>query len=183
MDVTDSMTNHYTIRHAQLQDAPQLSAIRPIIDGETEFMDREKGEAFITPEGFRTIIQTDEETPNHLFLVAETDGEIVGFSRCEGSPLKRSAHKVEFGVCLLKDHWGNGIGRKLLEESLQWADKQQIRKVTLTVLADNHKAVKLYKQYGFKTEGILVDDKRLSDGTYHDTLIMGRIQTSHLPPG
>lgn len=159
------MTNHYTIRHAQLQDAPRLSAIRPIIDGETEFMDREKGEAFITPEGFRTIIQTDEETPNHLFLVAETDGEIV--------------HKVEFGVCLLKAHWGNGIGRRLLEQSLQWADIQQIRKVTLTVLADNHKAIKLYEQYGFKTEGILVDDKRLSDGTYHDTLIMGRIQTPH----
>jgi RimJ/RimL family protein N-acetyltransferase len=177
MDVTDSMTNHYTIRHAQLQDAPQLSSIRPIIDGETEFMDREKGEAFMTSEGFRTIIQTDEETPNHLFLVAETNDEIVGFSRCEGSPLKRSAHKVEFGVCLLKAHWGNGIGRRLLEQSLQWADAQQIRKVTLTVLADNHKAIKLYEQSGFKTEGILVDDKRLSDGTYHDTLIMGRIQT------
>lgn len=29
--------------------------------------------------------------------------------------LKRFSHKVEFGVCVLKEYWGYGIGKNLLK--------------------------------------------------------------------
>ena len=167
---------HYVIRSAAAEDAKALSEIRVQIDGETENMDREQGEAFIDEKGFGNLIVSDTENEKNLFLVAEADCGIVGFSRCEGSPLKRLSHKVEFGVCVLKRYWGHQIGKKLLERSVSWADANEIRKIQLNVLRTNQKAIRLYQEFGFETEGILRKDKILSDGKYYDTIVMGRIQ-------
>jgi ribosomal protein S18 acetylase RimI-like enzyme len=164
----------YTIRSSTQSDAKDLSELRLQIDGETENLDRESGEAFIDESGFKQLIHTDAVRPRNLFLVAVADTRIVGFSRCEGSDLKRFSHKVEFGVCVLKDYWGYGIGKNLLKESIAWADSNKIRKVTLNVLETNHKAIELYKKLGFEVEGILKNDKILSDGKYYNTIVMGR---------
>ncbi|MGE7863564.1 N-acetyltransferase family protein [Bacillus mobilis] len=164
----------YTIRSAVETDAEQLAEIRVQIDGETENMDREAGEGFIDKKGFQKIIKTDREEMKNLFLVAEVHNRIVGFSRCEGSMLKRLTHKVEFGVCILKEFWGYGMGKSLLQQSIQWADENEVKKISLQVLETNEKAIQLYKKLGFEVEGILKNDKRLSDGKYYNTVVMGR---------
>ncbi|MFZ7942858.1 MULTISPECIES: GNAT family N-acetyltransferase [Bacillaceae] len=164
----------YIIRSAIEEDAKNLSEIRVQIDGETENLDREKGEAYINEPGFKQIIIDDTESKKNLFLVAEVNGRIVGFSRCEGNQLKRTSHKVEFGVCVLKDFWGYGIGQNLLKESIHWADTNNIKKITLNVLETNDNAIKLYQKHGFEVEGILKKDKVLSDGNYYNTILMGR---------
>lgn len=166
---------HYVIRSAVASDAQQLSEVRLQIDGETENMDREKGEAFIDEEGFKQIIKVDTDQIRNLFLVAEVNGRIVGFSRCEGSNLKRSSHKVEFGVCVLKKYWGYKIGENLLKTSIHWADSSGVKKITLNVLETNEKAITLYEKFGFEVEGILRADKCLSDGNYYNTILMGRL--------
>lgn len=164
----------YTIRSAITTDAMALSELRVQIDSETENLDREPGEAFIDEIGFQQLIQSDSEEPRNLFLVAVVEDRIVGFSRCEGNPLKRFAHKVEFGVCVLQDYWGYGIGNNFLKESIAWSDANGIQKITLNVLETNDKAVKLYQKLGFEIEGILKNDKILSDGKFYNTIMMGR---------
>lgn len=164
----------YLIRSALEKDAKNLSEVRLQVDGETENLDREPGEAYIDETGFKRIIKNDTESATNLFLIAEVDSHIVGFSRCEGNVLKRTSHKVEFGVCVLKDYWGYGIGKNFLKESINWADTNGIKKITLNVLETNEKAIILYKKYGFEVEGILKKDKLLSDGKYYDTIMMGR---------
>ena len=152
---------NYTLRSAIDKDAQELSELRLQIDGETENLDREKGEAFIDIQGFEQIIKTDTENQRNLFLVTVVHDRIVGFSRCEGIYLNRFSHKVEFGVCVLKEFWGYGIGKNLLKESVSWADSNGIKKITLNVLETNDKAIKLYKKFGFEIEGILKNDKIL----------------------
>ncbi|KEK22767.1 GNAT family N-acetyltransferase [Bacillus gaemokensis] len=164
---------NYTVRSALEKDGKDLSDLRLQIDGETENMDREKGEAFIDIPGFEEIIKTDTESPRNLFLVAVVNDQIVGFSRCEGVYLKRFSHKVEFGVCVLKEFWGHGIGKNLLQESISWADANGIKKIALNVLETNDKAITLYKKLGFEIEGVLKNDKKLADGKYYNTVIMG----------
>ncbi|WP_201716339.1 GNAT family N-acetyltransferase [Rossellomorea arthrocnemi] len=164
----------YTIRSARETDAGNLSNVRLQADGETENMDREKGEAYIDESGFRQIILEDSESPRNLFLVCEVDNRIAGFSRCEGKLLKRVSHKVEFGVCVLQEFWGYGIGKNLLKETIHWADANDIQKISLNVLETNEKAIILYKNNGFEIEGVLKRDKLLSDGRYYDTVVMGR---------
>ncbi|ULO08891.1 GNAT family N-acetyltransferase [Paenibacillus sp. 19GGS1-52] len=166
----------YTIRSALAKDAQVLSEIRLLMDGETENLDREKGEGYIDISGFEQLIKADTENNRNLFLVAELNDEIVGFSRCAGNLLKRSSHKVEFGVCVLKEYWGNGIGKNLLKESIAWADGSGVTKITLNVLETNDKAIELYKKSGFEIEGVLRKDKLLADGKYYNTIIMGRFK-------
>jgi ribosomal protein S18 acetylase RimI-like enzyme len=165
---------NYTIRSAINSDAQLLSELRLQIDGETENLDREKGEAYIDEPGFEQLIKADSENSRNIFLVAVADDRIVGFSRCEGNQLKRFSHKVEFGVCVLKEFWGYGIGKNLLKESITWTDSNGIKKITLNVLETNDKAIELYKKLGFEIEGVLKNDKILSDGKYYNTIVMGR---------
>ncbi|GHH99313.1 GNAT family N-acetyltransferase [Neobacillus kokaensis] len=164
----------YIIRSATAEDAKILSEVRLRCDGETENLDREQGEAYIDESGFKRIIKDDTESSSNLFLVADVNDKIVGFSRCQGNILKRMSHKVEFGVCVLKEYWGYGIGKNFLIESINWADSNEIKKMTLSVLETNEKAINLYKKYGFEVEGILKKDKILSDGNYYNTILMGR---------
>jgi len=164
----------YTIRCAKQDDAQALSELRLQLDGETENFDREQGEGLIDQAGFEQVILNDTASPKNLCLVAVVDDQIIGYSRCEGSSLKRLAHKVIFGVGVRKDFWGYGIGKALMQVSIDWADANGIQKMVLEVLETNDKAVQLYQKCGFEVEGILKNDKRLSDGKYYHTLMMGR---------
>lgn len=167
----------YRIRSAVKDDAGQLSELRLQIDGETENMDREKGEAFLDQAGFEKVIETDTNHPRNLFLVAEMPGRLIGYSRCEGNDLKRFTHKVEFGLGVLKDFWGYGIGKNLMVESISWADSNGIEKIVLNgVLETNEKAIELYKRLGFEIEGLMKKDRILSDGKYYNTYMMGRFK-------
>ena len=166
----------YTIRSARLKDAQALSELRLQLDGETENFDREQGEAFIDQAGFERLIKEDTESPKNLCLVAIVGDRIVGFSRCQGSSLKRLAHKVTFGVGVSKVFWGYGIGKALLQVSIDWADANGIKKMALEVLETNNKAIQLYQQVGFSVEGILKNEKCLADDQYYHTIMMGRWQ-------
>ena len=165
----------YTIRPAVRTDGKALSDLRVIIDGETENMDRESGEDFLSVDDFAALAAADAEDPKSLFLVAETGGRLAGFLRVKGNHLKRSSHRAEFGVAVLKEFWGYSIGRTLIKEMIQWADANEIRRLSLQVLETNDKAIRLYESFGFEQEGCLKDDKRLNSG-YYDTILMGRIR-------
>ncbi|WP_273124828.1 GNAT family N-acetyltransferase [Bacillus weihaiensis] len=166
----------YVIRSATISDAKSLSEVRLQIDGETEYFDRVQGEHYIDEYEFKEIIERDRKSDKNLLLVAEVENEIVGFLRCIGNDLKRTSHRVEFGLGVVKEHWGIGIGKNLLQQFIKWADCNGIRKITLQVLETNKKARTLYEKEGFIVEGILRDDKLLSDGNYYQTIIMGRIR-------
>ncbi|MGF7056874.1 N-acetyltransferase family protein [Brassicibacter mesophilus] len=129
----------------------------------------------MTPEDFEKLIYEDSIAEKTIFLVAEVEGKIVGFTRCKGSRLSRFRHKAEFGICILKEYWGHGIGKVLLENILMWADTVGIEKISLTVVQTNTKAIQLYKNYGFEEEGLLIKDRIHKDGNYYNTVIMGRV--------
>ncbi len=93
--------------------------------------------------------------------------------------MKRSLHKVEFGICVLREYWGFGIGRNLLQQSIQWADSNGIIKMELNVIETNEKAISLYQKNGFAVEGVLKKDKRLSDGNFYNTIVMGRLNQNN----
>ncbi|WP_280169865.1 GNAT family N-acetyltransferase [Priestia megaterium] len=164
----------YIIRSADTNDADELSHLRVQLDGETENLDRESGEGYMDESDFEKLIQRDTESKRNLFLVASVHNEIVGFSRCEGNELKRFVHKVEFGVCVAKACWDYGIGKGLLQQSILWADSAGMNKMTLNVLETNKKAIDLYTKFGFEVEGVLKNDRLLSDGKYYNTVVMGR---------
>ncbi|WP_172253816.1 GNAT family N-acetyltransferase [Saccharibacillus deserti] len=166
----------YAIRSAKEADAVQLPDLRSRIDGETEHMDRESGEAPIDESGFAALIEADTASPVNLFAVAEIEGKLVGYARCEGRPLKRFAHRAELGLGVLRDYWGLGIGSALLESLLEHAGAVGLTKLTLSVVETNVSAIRLYGKYGFEKEGVLQRDRIHADGRFYATVLMGRFR-------
>lgn len=177
--IIDGKNLRWILRCPRKEDANELSKLRAQIDGETENLDRESGESFLTPEDFEGIIFGDNTSKLNLFFVAEVGGKIVGFSRLEGNKLVRFRHKAEFGICILKKYWGYGIGRVILENILRYSDSSDIKKVSLSAVETNTKAIELYKSYGFVKEGLLINDRIHKDGKYYNTVIMGRINSNN----
>lgn len=173
--IIDGNSLTWILRCPTKNDAIELSKLRIKIDGETENLDREPGEDLLTPEDFEKLIYEDSIAEKNIFLLAEVKGKVVGFTRCEGSKLIRFRHKAEFGICILKEYWGYGIGKVMIENILIWADIAGIKKISLTVVQTNTKAIQLYKKYGFVEEGLLINDRIHKDGNYYNTVIMGKL--------
>jgi RimJ/RimL family protein N-acetyltransferase len=83
------------------------------------------------------------------------------------------ARTAELGIMLGDaDFWGKGIGSEVCKLTLDYAFNQlNLRKVSLTVYANNPGAVRLYEKLGFSVEGTLKAHV-FADGAYHDKLWM-----------
>lgn len=89
-----------------------------------------------------------------ILLVAKSVGRPVGFVYARIShdyPLEVSklVGRID-DVYVLREFRGRGIGKKLVVECLKMMKAACVDAVSLTVLAENKAAVKLYEKLGFK---------------------------------
>lgn len=109
-----------------------------------------------------------------LFLVAELRGAIIGVVTLEGHAKNRMKHVADLGISVVRSHWGQGLGRALMETAISWAEScPALKKITLTVHARNRRAIDLYLKLGFAKEGVIIDLLHI-DGRFHDCWNMGR---------
>lgn len=140
---------------------------------ESEFVTVEADEFDMTIEGEKSFISSLNNSDNGLFIVAEHEGHIIATLSFYGMSGNRFRHSGEFGMSVLKEYWGLGIGEKLLEYLFQWAKESNvIRKINLKVRTNNERAIKLYNKTGFKIEGEISRDF-LIDGSFYNSYIMG----------
>ena len=66
---------------------------------------------------------------------------------------RKVAHRACFGISILKEYWGMGIGRVLMEASIDCARQAGYTQLELEVVADNERAVSLYRCAGFEEYG------------------------------
>lgn len=162
-----------TIRSAEPEDAQQMLSLIQQMAGETPFLARDADEYTMTVEQERAFIQKKKDDPSVRMAVAEVDGEIVAIGEAGYSKLRRYRHTGEVSLSVRKSHWGMGIGRAMLEESLRWLSENGVEKASLNVDATNHRAVALYHRLGFVVEGTFRNVRKMADGSYHDTYRMG----------
>lgn len=84
-------------------------------------------------------------------LVAEKNGGIVGQATVESHKHPLRKHTAEFGIIIRPSWQGIGVGYLLTEKVLKKAKKNKKFKIIfLKVFSNNKKAVKMYKQFGFR---------------------------------
>lgn len=110
----------------------------------------------------------------HPQFVALANDQVVGW--CDILPKGGDIHPHigSLGMGILPEFRHMGIGASLLQTALLDASGKGFSKIGLTVRVDNTAAINLYKKFGFKTEGELVDDAFV-DGEFTNTLIMAKI--------
>jgi ribosomal protein S18 acetylase RimI-like enzyme len=104
-------------------------------------------------------------------LVAVSADEVIGWCDVTGKPRPIYAHTGVLGVGLLPRYRRRGIGRSLIRQSLLAARAFGLHRVELAVRENNAGAIELYKQVGFKVEGLQRNAVQL-DGVYENLILM-----------
>jgi len=162
------------IVEAKKSDASRLIKYANKVAGETDNLTFGHGEFQVSLEDEKKVIENHKMSSNKLFIVAKINKQIVGVLTFSGGKRPRIQHTGEFGMTVLKEHWGLGVGSKLIESLIDWAKKSKIiRKINLKVRTDNKRAVKLYKKFGFKKEGKITREAFINK-RFYDFYHMGR---------
>jgi [ribosomal protein S18]-alanine N-acetyltransferase len=91
-----------------------------------------------------------EQPRSRYYLVADDDGVITGYAG-----LLVAANQADVvTLAVAADRWGQGVGSALLEALLAEAARRRCTEVFLEVRADNTRAQRLYRRYGFNQIGI-----------------------------
>jgi len=121
----------------------------------------------------RYLAETDDNTTTDI--VAILDQRIVGrvgVRRAKG----RRIHCGTIIIGVHDDYHGRGIGTALMSQIIDVADNWlNLRRLDLTVFADNLHAIHLYENFGFEREGVLRSDA-FRNGEFVDTITMGRLR-------
>jgi L-phenylalanine/L-methionine N-acetyltransferase len=131
------------------------------------------GEEFVR----ERFLRTDGNEHN---LVALSGGEVVGQAALIRSS-GRLGHSADVFVAVHDDHWGRGIGRRLMLALLELADDWLgLVRLQLTVNVDNARAIRLYESLGFEREGTQRASV-LRAGVLVDALMMARLRPPPMP--
>jgi putative acetyltransferase len=129
---------------------------------------------FTAPEALNHLAEPAE--PATRGIVAVVKGAAVGIGVLQ--PFAgRKAHMGYISLLAVHDEWhGHGIGGALLTALLDLADNWlNLKRVTLSAMADNAPAIKLYERFGFVTEGIRRADV-FRAGAFVDSCAMARLR-------
>jgi RimJ/RimL family protein N-acetyltransferase len=159
-----------TLRAFQPEDLDALTAFQN--DVETELL---SGGDPPTPTPRETMAEMWERrraSRDNASFVIEADDKVIGQAGLFGA--NAVSRTVMLGITIGdKDYWGRGYGSEAVELMVDYAFRMQnVRKVCLSVLGNNPRAIAAYLKAGFVEEGRQVRQE-WSDGDYVDLVLMG----------
>ena len=142
------------LRSATAQDGQAVLEHFNTTHAETDFLLTYPEESSFTADQEREFLARKAESPCEVELLAIVDGRVVGTAGVDALGRKyKLRHRAEFGVSVLRDYWGLGIGGALLDSCIECARRAGFLQLELTAVADNESALALYKKKGFTEFG------------------------------
>ena len=142
------------VRNASASDARALRDVMQRTHAETDYLLSYPDEQSVDEEQEARSLAETEHSNNEVELVAVVDGKIVGSAGVSAVRSRRKvAHRARFGISILKEYWGMGIGRMLTDASIDCARQAGYTQLELEVVADNERAAALYRRAGFEEYG------------------------------
>ncbi|KAF2335629.1 GNAT family N-acetyltransferase [Flavobacterium daemonense] len=134
------MSSNIKIRKIQNQDLDFI--YKAICELENEILDFEV---------FKTIFNENISNPKNRYLIAENENEGVGFISFHTQNLLHHCGLVgeiqEFFIH--QNHRGQGVGRLLVNEILDFADQNNLKSIEVTTNKKRVENVAIYENLGF----------------------------------
>lgn len=142
------------IRKAMPSDAENILEYCKKVGAETDNLTFGAEGVLITAEQERKYLSSILKSSKQLYLVAESDNEIVGTAVFSCFSKARLAHRGEISISVRKSMWGQHIGICFVEQILDFAvNVAETEIISLEVRSDNSRAIALYKKFGFEKVG------------------------------
>ena len=163
----------YTLRSPSPADAVDMLSYLKQSAAETEHGLSYPEELDLTVQEEESFIAGAAADPGRIMISAFDGEKLVGNASLSCViNRKKTAHRAEFGIAILKSHWGQGLGGKILSELIAAARQAGYEQLELEVVATNTAAISLYKKLGFKVYGQRPNSFKLKSGAYSDELLM-----------
>ena len=164
---------NYTLRSPELADAEKMIAYLKATAEETEY-------GLSYPEELNFTIKDEEDFIAHYasdkgsIMISAFDGDrLVGNASLSCvMDRKKTLHRDTFGIAILKSDWGQGLGKKILSELINFAKQAGYETLELEVASNNTSAINLYKDLGFVVYGERSRSLKLKSGAYYGELLM-----------
>ncbi|WP_188431839.1 GNAT family N-acetyltransferase [Kroppenstedtia guangzhouensis] len=159
------------IRQARGEDAPELRKRLARVVREKVYLDEAPDSLPDSREQEEEIEQIQDS--GGLYAVVKVDGIIAGTARLRRGSRGISDHTAAFRTWIIPGYRGMGLGKKLMEYTIDWAKVNGIEKINLDVWSNNDRAIRLYQKYGFRLEGRR-RRQAILNGEYVDEIFMSR---------
>ncbi|SFN43644.1 GNAT family N-acetyltransferase [Variovorax sp. OV329] len=106
-------------------------------------------------------------------LVAFEGDALVGCTAIVIDPLSWSAHVGELRVLVDPSWRGRGLGRVLVQESFALALGLGLDKLVVRMTVDQHGAIALFEELGFRAEAVLRNQVKDREGRLRDLALLG----------
>ena len=142
-------------RIATIADAEGLLLHLKTVGSETDNLTFGKEGFQISAEREARFINRFIKNEDEIMLVAMDGERVVGNGVIERERIPRLAHRARLTLTVLRNYWGQGIGTRLMDMMLDFCRKSGAELVFLECRADNERAIRLYKKFGFEISGEL----------------------------
>lgn len=109
---------------------------------------------------------------NIITVAARLESEIIGTTAVVLEKQSWSAHVGELRILVRPDCRDMGLGRVLIQESFLMGLELGLEKLTVRMTLDQGGAIAVFEEMGFKTEALLKDHVKDSEGNKHDLLML-----------
>ena len=117
---------------------------------ETDYLLTYPDENSFDPEQEAQFLEGKTSSPDEIEIIAMVDGRVAGTAGIEAvGRCYKDKHRAEFGISILKEYWGLGLGKALTKACIQCAKEAGYAQLELNVVAENSAAISLYKSLGF----------------------------------
>lgn len=142
------------LRNATEDDAQIMLEVFNQAHEETDFLLTYSDESTHNLEDEAKFLKEKAESDNEIEIFAIVDGKIVGSAGISAYGSKyKVKHRADFGISIIKDYWGMGVGTRLTEACIECAKQAGFEQLELQVVADNERAIKTYSKLGFVEYG------------------------------
>jgi len=163
------------IRKAVKEDAKKIVPYLDQVCAETDNLTSGSEGIGFTVEQEEEFLTNMASDLNNVIMVGIVDSQIVSVGSLVHPKKERMKHVATLGITVLKAYWHQGIGKRMMQALLDYAqESSDIEVVYLDVRTNNTVAIKLYESLGFTKIGEFPYHMKIN-GKYASTDMMCKV--------